>query len=104
MGLVQVRRWQANIHDMLRCILSTSPEGLDSYSDSINSKLSVYKNLKDAPMLLELAIWKSKIIEQLFNRDNGTLTVHMLKMHCRTDSEMIVTIIIPNVLSFLTDR
>ena len=94
---------QYSIHDMLRRIPFTSPEGLDSFYDSIDSKLSVYKNLKDAPMLLELAIWKSKSIEQLFNRDNGTLTVHMLKMHCRTDSEMIVTIIIPNVLSFLND-
>jgi hypothetical protein len=88
---------------MLRCIPSTSPEGLDMCYDSINSKLSVYENLRDAPMLLELAIWKSKIIQQLFNRDNGILTVNMLKMKCHTNSVAMVTIIAPNVLSFLTD-
>jgi hypothetical protein len=88
---------------MLRCIPSTSPEGLDTCYDSINSKLSVYENLRDAPMLLELAIWKSKIIQQLFNRDNGILTVNMLKMKCHTNSVAMVTIIVPNVLSFLTD-
>jgi len=103
LGLVQARKWQANIHEMLRRIPSISPNGLDSYFDSIDSKLSVYQNLEDAPMLLELAIWKSKIIEQLFDRDNGTLTVHMLKMQCCTDSVTMVTIIVPNVLSFLTD-
>ena len=54
-------------------------------------------------MLLELAIWKSKIIQQLFNRDNGILTVNMLKMKCCANSVAMVTIIAPNVLSFLTD-
>ena len=88
---------------MLRRIPSISPNGLDSYFDSIDSKLSVYQNLEDAPMLLELAIWKSKIIQQLFNRDNGILTVNMLKMKCHTNSVAMVTIIAPNVLSFLTD-
>ena len=36
-----------------------SSKGLNSYFRSIKSKLSIY----DAPALLELAIWKSKIIE-----------------------------------------
>ncbi len=41
---------------MLRCIPFISPQGLDSYFDSIDSKLSEYDNLGDTPMLLELAI------------------------------------------------
>ncbi len=48
-------------------------------------------------MLLELAFWKSKISEI-----NGPLATKM-KLQCRTDSVMMVIIIIPNVLSFLTD-
>ncbi len=82
---------------MLRRIPSISPEGLDSYFDSIDSKLSVYENLEEAPTLLELAIWKSKLSEI-----NGPLTTKMM-MQCRTDCVMMVTIIVPNVLSFLTD-
>ncbi len=97
MGLVQLRKWHANIHGMLRHIPSISPRGLDSYFDSINSKLSVYKKLEDPPTLLELAIWKSKITEI-----NGPLTTKM-RMQCHTDSVMMVTIIVPDVISFLTD-
>jgi hypothetical protein len=63
-GLVLQRIWQSDIHNMLGGIPSISPKGLDSYFCSINSKLTVYKKLKDAPALLELAIWKSKTIKQ----------------------------------------
>jgi hypothetical protein len=52
--------------------------------------------LKDAPALLELAIWKSKIDERTYR------TVGM-KMECRIDSLCMVVIIVPCVLSFLTD-
>ncbi len=98
MGLVRPRKWHANIHGMLKRIPSISPRGsLDFYFDSIDSKLSIYKNLEDACTLLELAIWKSKLSEI-----NAPLTKEM-RMQCRTDSVMMVTIIVPNVLSFLTD-
>jgi hypothetical protein len=83
---------------MLRRIPSISPKGsLDSYFCSIDSKLSAYKNFKDARKLLELAIWKSKNI-----KINGPLTTKM-RMQCQTDSVMMVTIFVPNVISFLTD-
>jgi hypothetical protein len=82
-------------------IPSISPKGLDSYFCSIDSKLSVYKKLKDAPALLELAIWRSKITKQT-DKNNGLLTRDM-KMECRIDSLSIVEIIVTNVLSFLTD-
>ena len=52
-------------------------------------------------MLLELAIWKPKIAEQVFDGNNGSLTVDILKMHCRADSLPMVAIIVRNVLSFL---
>lgn len=52
-------------------------------------------------MLLELAIWKWKITEQ-FHWNSGSLVVDM-RMRRRTDSVTAVTIIVPNVFSFLTD-
>ncbi len=76
MGLVFPRMWQSDIHEMLGGVPSISPKGLDSYFCSINSKLSVYKKLKNAPALLELAIWKSKITKQT-NENNGLLTTDM---------------------------
>jgi hypothetical protein len=54
-------------------------------------------------MLLELAVWKSKITEQLFGQNKYILNTEM-KMLCRTDSISMVRIIVTNVLSFLTDN
>jgi hypothetical protein len=54
--------WQTNIYDMLRRIPSAFLN--KAFFDSIHSKLLEYKNLKDAPMLLELAIWKVKIAKK----------------------------------------
>jgi hypothetical protein len=49
--------------------------------------------------MLELAIWKSKIIEQtdevIYPLNAG------MKMACRIDSLLMVDIILSNVLSFL---
>jgi hypothetical protein len=100
-GLMLPKMWQSHIHDMLGGIPSISPEGLNSYFRSIDSKLSVYEKLKDAPALLELVVWKSKITEQT-DGNIGLLTTDM-KMECRIDSLSMVEIIVPNVLSFLTD-
>ena len=52
-------------------------------------------------MLLELPIWKAKITDK-YDSYNTTFTIDM-KMRCRTDSVTMVAIIVPNVLSFLTD-
>lgn len=54
-------------------------------------------------MLLELAVLKSKITEQLFGQNKYILNTEM-KMLCRTDSISMVRIIVTNVLSFLTDN
>ena len=86
--LVRARMWQTNIHGMLMHIPSICPglsrNCLDLYFDSIDSKLSVYENLNDAPTLLELAIWKSKIMEQ--TNGNIDLLTDEMKMECRIDS------------------
>jgi hypothetical protein len=86
---------------MLQHSPSTSPKGLYLYFCSINSKLCIYENLKDAPALLELAIWKSKITKQ--TEGNIDLLTTDMKLECCTNSLSMVEIIIPNVLSFLTD-
>ncbi len=99
MGFLLPRMWQSIIHGMLGGIPSISSEDLYSYFHSIDSKLSVYDKLKDAPALLELAIWKSKIIEQT---DGNIDLLHAdMKIECRTDSLSMVAIIVPNVLSLL---
>jgi hypothetical protein len=99
--LVQQRKWQIDIDGMLRRIPMISKQVLKSYFTSIDIKLSVYENLKDAPVLLELALWKSKIMER-FDKNKYAL-VGCTKMECRTDSLSMVGIIVPNILTFLTD-
>jgi hypothetical protein len=94
-------KWQVNIHGLLRRIPSISRNGMNTYFDSIGAKLSFFESLADTPMLLELALWKSKIIKQ-FNWNIHTLAVDM-KMECRAGSLTIVAIIVPNALPFLTD-
>jgi hypothetical protein len=89
------------MHGMLRRIPLISSNRVNSYLDFIDSKLSICENLEYAPMLLELAILKSKITEQ-FDRKNGFLTVDM-KMQYRLDFATMVSIMVPYVLSFLTD-
>ena len=81
-GLALPRMWQSNIHEMLRGISSIAGfRDLYPHFDSINSKLSVYEKLKDSPALLELAIWKSKIIEQTEgNVDLLTIDMKMAMM------------------------
>jgi hypothetical protein len=49
---------------MLRRIPSICTKDVDSFFVSIDSRLSSYENLKCFPVLLELAIWKSKLPEQ----------------------------------------
>jgi hypothetical protein len=95
LGLVRATQWQDSIHGMLMRIPFISKNGMDSYIRSMDSKLSAY----EGSTMLELAIWKSKIVEQtdgvIYPLDAD------LKMACRIDSLSMVDIIVPNVLSFL---
>jgi hypothetical protein len=75
--------WRTNIHGMLQLIPFIFPGGMNSHFDSIDSMLSKYENLKDAPTLLELAIWKSEITEQFGPYKDVTAE---MKMKCRVDS------------------
>ena len=75
--------WNANAHSF------------HSYFRSIDSKLSAY----EVSTMLELAIWKLKIVEQS-DRVIYPLDAN-LKMACRIDSQTMVGIVVPNVLSFL---
>ena len=90
---------QFNIQDMLQCIPSIFPGGLDSYFDSMDSNLSVYENLNYAPTLLALAMWKSNFAKQT-DGDIDLLNANM-KMECHTYSLLMVTSIDPNELYFL---
>jgi len=81
--------WNANAHSF------HLQNGMDSYFCSMDSKLSAY----EGSTMLELAIWKSKIVEQT---DGVIYPLNAdLKMACRIDSLTMVGIVIPNVLSFL---
>jgi hypothetical protein len=76
------------------------PQGsCNAYFNSIDSKVSNYKNLEDAPTMLELTIWKSKIAKRC--GPNNDLLASEVKVQCRTDSVTMVIIIIHNVLAFL---
>jgi hypothetical protein len=85
---------------------------MNTYFRSIESNLSLYESLKDSPALLELAIWKSKIIEQydqsndhlIFNMEKNRPRGPISRTQCRTDSlTAVMIIIVPIVFSFLTD-
>lgn len=104
LSLVPPRDWQTNNHWMLRRIPTISPKVLNSHYDLIDSMLSVYGDLDDtaAPMLLEVALWKSKVFEQ-FEGSNETIPAFDITIQCHTDSLTTVAIIIPNVWSFLSD-
>jgi hypothetical protein len=53
--------------------------------------------VQDVVPLLELALWKTKMIEQ----SNGNLISDDVRSKCRGDSISMFAIIFPNVLSFL---
>ena len=91
------RVWQTNIYDMLRRIPSAFLN--KAFFDSIHSKLLEYENLKDAPMLLELAIWKVKIAEETDGK--SVFLAADTKEQCRSVSLTMISIVVPQVMSFL---
>ena len=104
LGLVRSATWQTNIHGMLERIPSISPKRLNAHFDSVDSKLSAFEAMLSAYeglTMLELAIWKSEIVEQ--SDGNINLLTPDMKMGCRIDSLWMVDFIVPNVLSFLHD-
>ncbi len=80
LGLIQVRSWQAHIHGMLKCIPSVAPSvfDLNLYFRPINSKLSYYKDLREAPMLLEQAVRYSRITKQYDENNDPIISLNVL--------------------------
>ena len=72
----------------------------ERYFDTIESQLSNYEHLQEAAPLLELALWKAKIMEQ----SKGGLINNDTKILCRIDSIPMFAIIFPNVISFLVEE
>ena len=112
--MIKMRVWRENIHAMLRRIPTEIPfdddddggydddnydddddvgyEPKNGYFDSINSQLANYEHVQDVVPLLELALWKTKMIEQY----NGNLISDDVRSKCRGGSISMFAIIFPN--------
>ena len=110
LGQIYARALKNNIYALFQRIpLVFSSDGEeDGYDDDddkyeyfklIDDRITICKYLQDDVVpLLELALWKSEMTEQLkCNLTNEQAT----KSQCRENSLMAVTVIIPNVMSFL---
>jgi hypothetical protein len=100
LGHVIAPTWRADIYRMLNLIPRISAESLTLQFSIIESILTLYERINLYPMLLELIIWKSEIINHL--RLSNAFCNTRLKVQSRTDSIAKVNIIVPGVLSFLT--
>jgi len=105
-GMIILWVWKAQIRAMLQSIPTVMSfvnddgndrELVNDYFFSINSRLANYEQLPDVALLLELALWKAKIMELC----DGNPIKDNVKLMCRIDSLALVNFIIPNVLSFL---
>jgi hypothetical protein len=95
---------QADIHGMLACIPRVSTHSLERHFKTIDQKLHSYQHLMNAFLLLEQGLWKSIIIEQIFQRSNGSITVDTLKIRCRDVAINMLNQIVPLVIPFLIDE
>jgi hypothetical protein len=101
--LLRPLTWQADIHGMLACIPRVSTYSLEKHFKTIDRKLWLYQNLMNAFSLLELGLWKSIIIAQIFQRSNGSITVDTLKIRCHDVAINMLNQIVPFVIPFLID-
>jgi hypothetical protein len=91
--------WEAMIHDRLRRIPSVEIEVLHEYLQSVYSELTIY-GIANTMSLLELAVWKSKMLEQNgLNMDSLCAETRSL---CRDNCG--ASVIIPHVLPFLLEE
>jgi len=102
--LLRPLTWQADIHGMLACIPRVSTHSLERHFKTIDQKLHSYQHLMNAFSLLEQGLWKSIIIEQIFQRSNGSITVDTLKIRCRDVAINMLNQIVPLVIPFLIDE
>jgi len=96
-GMLQAGKWRNTILDMLEGIPSIAT-GYERHYRCIDAKLTIYVRLQSVTTLLELALWKSKLLELGHSEPNVTLSameMQKLRMSCGA------AVIIPNVLPFL---
>lgn len=94
---LRVTKWRILIENMLKNIPSISSKQLDAYHGSIAAKLAVYERLQKIAPLLELAIWKAKLVQEC--DANSTDLSSAMKLEHRINCG--ASVIIPNVVSFL---
>lgn len=70
-----------------------------SYCEVINSMLDNYIELNNSASLLELALWKSNIVEQCSDQ----ISENFSSIRSKARYNCGATVIVPNVLSFLVD-
>ena len=85
---------------MLECIPSIVYDKKPSHFKSIHSLLTVYNKLGEVAVLLELALWKSKIFEHGHCRPNSSVDLSSDEMQ-QLRMDFVSAVIIPNILSFL---
>ncbi|KAL3756558.1 hypothetical protein ACHAWU_009952 [Discostella pseudostelligera] len=95
---LRVEKWRIQIETMIKRLPSIPSKDLESYHESIVSKLAVYERLQKIVPLLELAIWKSKLVEE-FPTNDAILSDKAIRLHHRINCG--ASVIIPNVVSFL---
>ena len=101
LSMLTVRESQTKIRNMLMLIPSFDLGDsfvhfpLEHYLDSIDSKLAIYASVPDIA-LLELALWKSRILQQ-----DDPVNENLLAMRKQCRRNCGACIVIPNVLVFL---
>ena len=95
---LRVEKWRIQIETMIKLLPSIPSTPLEGYHESIVSKLAVYERLQKIVPLLELAIWKSKLVEE-FAANNAILSDKAIRLQHRINCG--ASVIIPNVVSFL---
>ena len=97
LNVIGVRKWRMEIKQSVEGLPSPDSSCFEGHFDSIHSKLATYEleypKLKNAAFLLELALWKSKIDEQMVDDTNDWRGQCLI--NCGGD------VIVPNVLPYL---
>ena len=95
-GKLQPSKWRLAIDDLLE-VIPNMHVNLRTHFFSIESKLSNFEELSEIAVLLELALWKAKLIEDgnLGCEDNNSVLKIQWRVKCGAD------VIIPKVLLFL---
>ena len=100
-GEIKAAIWKNDIDDLLRKYPDITERNLESYCNSIHSKLhklASYEKLKDCATLLELAIWKAIICK---HHTSAVKTEEAVASRLQHRLDCGASVIIPNVLPFL---